>query len=606
MRLPRSLRSLAMTLKTTKMPKNNNHKNSFYLLLPYLWSKDFDIRLRIVTSLICLVIAKIINIFVPIVYKYVVDGLNKNFALSVIIGIIVAYGGTKILVQIFSEIRNIIFSKVGHGATRLVALNVFKHMHNLSMRFHITRKTGGLSRSIERGTKGIEAVLRFSLFNIFPTSIEIILVSGMLWYVYGIWFALTILITMIVYVGYTFLISTWRISFAREMNQSDNTANNRAIDSLLNFETVKYFGNEEYEARKFDEAMQIYEKASTKTTNSLSILNIGQDVIISLELVALMILSANAISQNKMTVGDLIMVNAYLFQLSIPLSILGFAFREIKNALVSMEDMFKLLDIPAEVQDAVDAKELIISKGEVSFENVSFAYNSERPILHNISFTIKSGKTLAIVGSSGAGKSTISRLLFRFYDIHSGSITIDGQDIREITQESLRKSIGIVPQDTVLFNDTIYYNIAYGNNAASYDEVIAASKMAHIHEFISTLPEGYDAMVGERGLKLSGGEKQRIAIARTILKNPAIYVFDEATSSLDTKTEKLIQASLKEISAYHTTLIIAHRLSTIIEADEIIVLDKGYIVERGNHKSLLKQKGYYAELWYKQQEEESK
>jgi ABC-type transport system involved in Fe-S cluster assembly fused permease/ATPase subunit len=606
MRLPRSLRSLAMTLKTTKMPKNNNHKNSFYLLLPYLWSKDFDIRLRIVTSLICLVIAKIINIFVPIVYKYVIDGLNKNFALSVIIGIIVAYGGTKILVQIFSEIRNIIFSKVGHGATRLVALNVFKHMHNLSMRFHITRKTGGLSRSIERGTKGIEAVLRFSLFNIFPTSIEIILVSGMLWYVYGIWFALTILITMIVYVGYTFLISAWRISFAREMNQSDNTANNRAIDSLLNFETVKYFGNEEYEARKFDEAMQIYEKASTKTTNSLSILNIGQDVIISLGLVALMILSANAISQNKMTVGDLIMVNAYLFQLSIPLSILGFAFREIKNALVSMEDMFKLLDIPAEVQDAVDAKELIISKGEVSFENASFAYNSERPILHNISFTIKSGKTLAIVGSSGAGKSTISRLLFRFYDIHSGSITIDGQDIREITQESLRKSIGIVPQDTVLFNDTIYYNIAYGNNAASYDEVIAASKNAHIHEFISTLPEGYDAMVGERGLKLSGGEKQRIAIARTILKNPAIYVFDEATSSLDTKTEKLIQASLKEISAYHTTLIIAHRLSTIIEADEIIVLDKGYIVERGNHKSLLKQKGYYAELWYKQQEEESK
>ncbi|MGL4226777.1 MAG: ABCB family ABC transporter ATP-binding protein/permease [Rickettsia sp.] len=586
------------------MPKNNNHKNSFYLLLPYLWSKDFDIRLRIVTSLICLVIAKIINIFVPIVYKYVIDGLNKNLPLSIIIGIIVAYGGTKILVQIFSEIRNIIFSKVGHGATRLVALNVFKHMHNLSMRFHITRKTGGLSRSIERGTKGIEAVLRFSLFNIFPTSIEIILVSGMLWYVYGIWFALTILITMIVYVGYTFLISTWRISFAREMNQSDNTANNRAIDSLLNFETVKYFGNEEYEARKFDEAMQIYEKASTKTTNSLSILNIGQDVIISLGLVALMILSANAISQNKMTVGDLIMVNAYLFQLSIPLSILGFAFREIKNALVSMEDMFKLLDIPAEVQDAVDAMELIISKGEVSFDNVSFAYNSERPILHNISFTIKSGKTLAIVGSSGAGKSTISRLLFRFYDINSGSIIIDGQDIRDVTQQSLRKSIGIVPQDTVLFNDTIYYNIAYGNNVASYDEVIAASKNAHIHEFISTLPEGYETQVGERGLKLSGGEKQRIAIARTILKNPSIYVFDEATSSLDTKTEKLIQASLREISAYHTTLIIAHRLSTIIEADEIIVLDKGYIVERGNHKTLLKQKGYYAELWYKQQEEE--
>ncbi|MGX6960365.1 MAG: ABCB family ABC transporter ATP-binding protein/permease [Rickettsia endosymbiont of Pentastiridius leporinus] len=588
------------------MLKNNNHKNSFYSLLPYLWAKDFNIRLRIVASLICLLLAKVINIFVPVVYKYVIDGLNNNLALSVIIGIIIAYGGTKICVAIFNELRNIIFSKVGHRATRFVALNVFRHMHNLSMRFHITRKTGGLSRSIERGTKGIETVLRYSLFNIIPTSVEIILVSGMLWYIYGIWFAVTILVTMIIYVIFTFLISTWRISFAREMNQSDNTANNRAIDSLINFETVKYFGNEEYEAVKFNEALQIYEKSATKTTNSLSILNIGQDVIMSLGLVSLMILSAIHINQGKMTIGDLIMVNTYLFQLSIPLSMLGFAYREIKNALVSMEDMFKFLDIPAEVKDAVDAKELTISKGEVAFENVSFAYNLERPILHNISFTIKSGKTLAIVGSSGAGKSTISRLLFRFYDINSGNIIIDGQDIREVTQASLRKSIGIVPQDTVLFNDTIYYNIAYGNNAASYDEVIAASKNAYIHEFITSLPEGYDTQVGERGLKLSGGEKQRIAIARTILKNPVIYVSDEATSSLDTKTEKLIQASLKEISAHHTTLIIAHRLSTIIDADEIIVLDNGYIVERGNHKSLLQQKGYYAELWYKQHEEEKK
>ncbi|HJD55358.1 MAG TPA: ABC transporter ATP-binding protein/permease [Rickettsia endosymbiont of Pyrocoelia pectoralis] len=588
------------------MSNHNNHKNPFSLLLPYLWSRDFNIRLRIVASLICLLLAKVINIFVPIVYKYVIDGLNNNLALLVIIGIIIAYGGTKICVAIFNESRNIIFSKVGHRATRLVALNVFRHMHNLSMRFHITRKTGGLSRSIERGTKGIESVLRYSLFNIFPTSVEIILVSGILWYIYGIWFAVTILVTMIIYVIFTFLISTWRISFAREMNQSDNTANNRAIDSLLNFETVKYFGNEEYEAVKFNEALQIYEISATKTTNSLSILNIGQDIIISLGLVSLMILSATHINQGKMTVGDLIMVNTYLFQLSIPLSILGFAYREIKNALVSMEDMFNLLDIPEEVQDAANAKELTISKGEVAFENVSFAYNPERPILHNISFTIKSGKTLAIVGSSGAGKSTISRLLFRFYDISSGNITIDGQDIREVTQGSLRKSIGIVPQDTVLFNDTIYYNIAYGNNAASYDAVIAAAKNAHIHEFISRLPEGYDTQVGERGLKLSGGEKQRIAIARTILKNPSIYVFDEATSSLDTKTEKLIQASLKEISERHTTLIIAHRLSTIIDADEIIVLDNGYIVEQGNHKNLLGQKGYYAELWFKQQEEEKK
>ncbi|KJV91440.1 ABCB family ABC transporter ATP-binding protein/permease [Rickettsia bellii] len=586
------------------MTNQNQHKNSFYSLLPYLWSRDFNIRLRIVTSLICLLLAKVINIFVPIVYKYVIDGLNKNLALSVTIGMIMVYGGTKIFVQIFSELRNIIFSKVGHQATRLIALNVFKHMHNLSMRFHITRKTGGLSRSIERGTKGIEAVLRYSLFNILPTSVEIILVSGILWYVYGIWFSFTILVTMSIYVLYTFLISTWRISFAREMNQSDNTANNRAIDSLLNFETVKYFSNEEYEASKFNEALQIYEKSATKTTNSLSILNIGQDVIISLGLVALMILSATKINQGKMTVGDLIMVNTYLFQLSIPLSILGFAYREIKNALVGMEDMFNLLDIPEEVEDSKDAKELTISKGEVAFKEVNFAYNQERPILHDISFTIDSGKTLAIVGSSSAGKSTISRLLFRFYDINSGSITIDGQDIRGVTQSSLRKAIGIVPQDTVLFNDTIYYNIAYGDNSASYDEVIAASKNAHIHEFIISLPEGYETQVGERGLKLSGGEKQRIAIARTLLKNPSIYVFDEATSSLDTKTEKLIQVSLKEISEHYTTLIIAHRLSTIIDADEIIVLDNGYIVERGNHKTLLKQKGYYAELWYKQQEEE--
>ncbi|HJD64827.1 MAG TPA: ABC transporter ATP-binding protein/permease [Rickettsia endosymbiont of Diachasma alloeum] len=587
------------------MTNQTQHKNSFYSLLPYLWSKDFNIRLRIISSLICLLLAKAINIFVPIVYKYVIDGLNKNLALSVIIGIIIAYGGTKIFVGIFNELRNIIFSKVGHQATRLIALNVFKHMHNLSMRFHITRKTGGLSRSIERGTKGIEAVLRYSLFNILPTSVEIILVSGILWYVYGIWFSVTILVTMSIYILFTFLISTWRISFARTMNQSDNTANNRAIDSLLNFETVKYFSNEEYEASKFNEALQIYERSATKTTNSLSILNIGQDVIISLGLVALMILSATKINQGKMTVGDLIMVNTYLFQLSIPLSILGFAYREIKNALVGMEDMFNLLDIPKEVEDAKDAKELIISKGEVAFKEVNFAYNPERPILHNISFAIDSGKTLAIVGSSGAGKSTISRLLFRFYDINSGSITIDGQDIRGVTQSSLRKAIGIVPQDTVLFNDTIYYNIAYGDNSASYDEVIAVSKNAHIHELITSLPEGYETQVGERGLKLSGGEKQRIAIARTLLKNPSIYVFDEATSSLDTKTEKLIQASLKEISEHYTTLIIAHRLSTIIDADEIIVLDNGYIVERGNHKTLLKQKGYYAELWYKQQEEET-
>jgi ATP-binding cassette subfamily B protein len=466
------------------------------------------------------------------------------------------------------------------------------------------RKTGGLSRSIERGTKGIESVLRYSLFNIIPTSIEVVLVIAILWFVYGVLFAATILITMLAYTIYTLLISQWRISFARQMNQSDNVASSRAIDSLLNFETVKYFCNEDYEAQKFDEALIKYEELATKTTNSLSILNIGQDIIISLGLVVLMACSSIAIDQGKMSAGDLIMINTYLFQLSIPLSMLGFAYREIKGALISMEDMFQLLNIPSEVSDAPNATILKISNSAIAFKNVSFSYNKERLILHNINFTIQGGKTLAIVGASGAGKSTISRLLFRFYDVIDGRITIDGQDIRYITQQSLRKAIGIVPQDTVLFNDTVYYNIAYGNSGASYDEVITAAKNAHIHEFISHLPEGYNTMVGERGLKLSGGEKQRIAIARTVLKNPAIYIFDEATSSLDTKTEKLIQESLKEISSHHTTLIIAHRLSTIINADEIIVINNGCIVERGNHKALLKQKGYYAELWHKQKEEQ--
>jgi len=580
-----------------------NSPNALKSLLPYLWPKDLKIRARVILSMLCLIGAKIVGLLVPVTYKQAVDILSSHPTQSILLGILLAYGGARVSSQIFNEIRDSIFARVGQRASRIIALNVFKHMHQLSMRFHITRKTGGVSRSIERGTKGIETILRYSIFNIIPTIFEILLVCSLLWYIYGCWFAIITLSTMVIYVVFTLWVSQWRISFVRRMNETDNQASTKAIDSLLNFETVKYFCNEVYEAERFNKSLANYEEAAVKSITSLSVLNIGQAIIIALGLMSVMYLAAKGIQNNTMTVGDFVLVNAYIIQLSIPLFMLGFAYREIKSAIINMEDMFKLLNIPAEIEDKPNATELKVSAGRVKFEHVGFSYNPDRLILNDIDFVIESGKTLAIVGESGVGKSTISRLLFRFYEVNNGRITIDDQAIDHVTQESLRQAIGIVPQDTVLFNDTIYYNIAYGNPLASYEEVIQASKSAHIHEFIASLSEGYDTQVGERGLKLSGGEKQRVAIARTILKRPSIYIFDEATSALDTNTEKSIQTSLKELSAHHTTLIIAHRLSTVIEADEIIVIDGGSITERGTHKSLLAIEGRYAELWNRQQEE---
>jgi ABC-type transport system involved in Fe-S cluster assembly fused permease/ATPase subunit len=581
-----------------------NKISSMTALAKYLWPDDLGIRLRVIFSMICLVLGKAVAMMIPVAYKYSVDGLSAHDKTSItLFAILIAYGLARISSQAFNELRDGIFARVGQRAIRVVALSVFRHVHDLSMRFHVTRKTGGLSRSIERGTNGIESILRYSLYNIIPTLFEIVMVCFLLWYVYDFVFALVTFSTMVCYVAYTLFVSEWRVSFVRKMNELDNQASTKAVDSMLNFETVKYFCNEDYEAKRFNESLIEREDASVKNSFSLSVLNIGQGIIISLGLVIVMILAMRGIQNHIMTVGDFVLLNAYLIQLSIPLNMLGFAYREIKSAIINMDDMFKLLDIPLEIQDKEDAEDISVSSGIVAFENVGFAYNPDREILKDISFTIDGGKTLAIVGESGAGKSTISRLLFRFYDVTNGRITIDGQDIRDVTQKSVRSVIGIVPQDTVLFNDTIYHNIAYGNSAASQEEVIKASKYARIHDFVMSLPQAYDTVVGERGLKLSGGEKQRVAIARTILKNPQIYVFDEATSALDTNTEKAIQSSLQELSAHKTTLIIAHRLSTIIGADEIIVIDGGQIVERGTHRELLGQMGRYARLWERQQEE---
>ncbi len=584
-------------------PQSANKKQALGVLFSYLWSNDLEIRARIILSLLCLIIAKIISLAIPISYKYTIDTLTNNPFQTVFIGMLLAYGGARIFSVIFSELRDGIFARVGQRAARQVALQVFEYMHCLSLSFHVNRKTGGISRSIERGVKGIETILRFSIFNILPTSFEILLVCGILWVSYGFWFSIITITTMIFYVLFTLWVSIWRIAFVRQMNESENQSNTKALDSLLNFETVKYFGNEKYESDRFNQSLIKYEDASVKNYATLSVLNIGQGIIIALGLVSIMLLAGLKIQNGEMTIGDFVLVNTYIIQLSIPLNMLGFAYREIKSAIINMEDMFNLLDIPPDITENPDSKVLKISKAKIIFENVNFSYNPNRQILKGINFTIESGKTLAIVGPSGSGKSTISRLIFRFYDVTTGKITVDGQDIRDITQDSLRQAIGIVPQDTVLFNDTIYYNIAYGNIHAPGEEVIKAAKKACIHEFITSLPEGYNTTVGERGLKLSGGEKQRIAIARTILKNPDIYIFDEATSSLDTTTEKSIQASLKELSSNHTTLIIAHRLSTIIEANEIIVIDNGYIIERGTHLELLALKGHYAGLWHKQQSE---
>jgi ATP-binding cassette subfamily B protein len=549
-------------------------------------------------------IAKGATLFVPILFKDAIDSLSLKHQglITLPVALILSYGVARLISALFAELRDGIFASVAQRAVRQVGLSVFNHLHNLGLRYHLERQTGGLSRAIERGTKGIETLLQFLTFNIIPTLVEIILVAVLLWVLYDYRFSLVTIVTMILYIVFTLSVTEWRINFVRTMNATDSEAHTKAIDSLLNFETVKYFGNEAHEALRFDEALKKYETAAVHSKLSLSFLNVGQAVIISAGLVVVMLMAGSAVTDLTMTVGDFAAVNTFLLQLYIPLFTLGFAYREVKLSLVSMEAMFDLLNVPEEVKDIPGAKELALEGGEIVFDNVSFSYASDRPILKNISFRLPAGKTVAIVGSSGAGKSTIGRLLFRFYDVTSGAITIDGQNIRDITQKSLRKCIGVVPQDTVLFNDTIEYNIGYGNPKATHAQIEEAARQAHIQTFIMSLPQKYESRVGERGLKLSGGEKQRVAIARTLLKKPKIFLFDEATSALDTHTEKQIQANLQEVSANHSTVIIAHRLSTVIDADEILVLDQGEIVERGTHTQLLSMKALYAAMWQRQQE----
>ncbi|MDP4028013.1 MAG: ABC transporter ATP-binding protein/permease [Gallionella sp.] len=570
-------------------------------LLPYL----MEFKWRVAIALSLLVLSKLANVSVPLVLKEIIDALDKpQAALAVPVFLVIGYGVLRLLSTLFGELRDAVFAKATQRAIRRVALQVFEHLHSLSLRFHLDRQTGGVSRDIERGTRGIGFLLNFMLFNILPTLLEIGLVAAILFSKYNIWFAAITFITLLVYITFTMLVTEWRMVVRRSMNDLDSKANSRAIDSLLNYETVKYFGNEPYEARRYDENMQRWEVAAVRNTTSLAYLNAGQSLIVAVGITALMLLAADEVVKGTMTLGDLVLVNVFMIQLYMPLHFLGFVYREIRHALADMEKMFGLLHEDREIADAPDAQALSVGTAEVRFEQVSFGYAPDRQILFDVSFAIPEGHTVAVVGASGAGKSTLSRLLFRFYDVQQGRILINGQDIRQVTQSSLRAAIGIVPQDTVLFNDTIYYNIAYGRPDATRDEIIAAAQAAHIHEFVESLPQGYDTPVGERGLKLSGGEKQRVAIARAILKNPAILIFDEATSALDSKSEKAIQAELYAIAQNRTTLIIAHRLSTVVDANQILVMDKGRIVERGSHRELLAKNMHYAQMWNLQQQEE--
>ncbi len=571
-------------------------------LLPYL----LEFKGRVALAVVLLVLAKLANVAVPLALKEIVDAMNHPQAvLAVPVALVVGYGLLRLFSTLFGEMRDAVFAKVTQRAIRRVALQVFTHLHSLSLRFHLQRQTGGMSRDIERGTKGISFLLTFLLFNILPTLLEIILVAIILFSKYNAWFAIITFVTLVVYIAFTLLITEWRMVFRRTMNDLDSKANTRAIDSLINYETVKYFGNEQYEAQRFDEHMAKWETSAVQNQTSLAALNAGQSAIIAIGVTALMLLAAQEVVAGSMTVGDLVLVNVFLIQLYLPMHFLGFVYREIKSSIIDMERMFNLLEQDREVRDAAGAQPLKINAGAVRFENVAFSYEPERKILSDVSFDIPSGHIVAVVGSSGAGKSTLSRLLFRFYDVNSGRILIDGQDIRDVTQASLRAAIGIVPQDTVLFNDSIYYNIAYGRPDATREEILQAAQAAHIHDFIVSLPQGYDSMVGERGLKLSGGEKQRVAIARAILKRPSILIFDEATSALDSKSEKAIQAELRQVSRDRTTLVIAHRLSTIVDAQQILVMDRGRIVERGTHRELLVQQGLYAQMWALQQQEEN-
>ena len=575
-------------------------------LLPYL----LEYRFRVLIALSCLIAAKVTNLGIPIVLKDLIDSLNINVnspqALLVVpLGIIVAYGLLRIFASVFTELREALFAKVTQNAVRKVALQVFEHLHSLALSFHLARQTGGVSRDIERGTRGIQSLISYSLYSILPTLIEFCLVLGYLAYSYDIWFAAITLVALVLYIVFTVVVTEWRTHFRRTMNDMDSKANQKAIDSLLNFETVKYFGNEAFEASRYDENLLRYQSAAVKSQKTLAVLNLGQQIIIAVGLMLILWRATVGVVNGTMTLGDLVLVNTLMIQLYIPLNFLGVIYREIKQSLTDMDRMFSLLNTDKEIADSPDAKTLQIENHDrgpdVRFEHVSFHYDAKREILRDVNFNIPAGTITAVVGQSGAGKSTLARLLFRFYDVQSGKILIDGQNIQDVTQASLRKAIGIVPQDTVLFNDTIGYNIAYGNPSATMEEVQEAARAAQIDGFIKRLPEGYDTQVGERGLKLSGGEKQRVAIARTLLKKPAMLIFDEATSALDSKTERAFQEELLSLAKNRTTLIIAHRLSTIIHADQILVMDHGQIVEYGTHEELLAVKGKYAEMWQMQE-----
>ncbi|MBP6719718.1 MAG: ABC transporter ATP-binding protein/permease [Rhodoferax sp.] len=572
-------------------------------LFPYLWTYKW----RVMAALAFMVGAKMANVSVPLLLKELIDTMNPKAGLDgtalvvVPVALLLTYGLLRLSTSLFAELRELIFAKATEGASRTISLEVFRHLHAMSLRFHLERQTGGMTRDIERGTRAVNSLISYSLYSIVPTLIEVAMVLTLLAVKFDVWFAGITLIALVFYITFTVTVTEWRTQFRKLMNELDSGAHSRAVDSLLNYETVKYFNNEEFEAQRYDENLAKFRKASLKSQRTLSLLNTGQQLIIAIGLVAMLWRATQGVVDGNMTLGDLVMVNAFMIQLYIPLGFLGVLYREIKQSLTDLEKMFTLMEREREVADVPGAKALHISDGEVRFEHVNFAYDPARPILHDVSFEVPAGKTVAVVGPSGAGKSTLARLLFRFYDVQGGRILFDGQDIKQVTQASVRQAIGIVPQDTVLFNDTVEYNIAYGRPGATRAQVEEAARSAHIHNFISATPKGYDTMVGERGLKLSGGEKQRVAIARTLLKNPPILIFDEATSALDSANERAIQAELQSAARGKTTLVIAHRLSTVVDAHEILVMDAGRIIERGRHAALLAAQGRYAEMWALQQ-----